>query len=113
MILWYTGNSGAGKTTAAREMARRTKSVLLDGDALREVWPGLTLTKADRWEQNLRAARLARMLGDQGFDVVVATICPYRDLRIECQKITGCEFVFLTGGKHGPEYPYEPAGEGI
>jgi len=39
--------------------------------------------------------------------VIVATICPYRDLRGRVQEITGCRFVYVEGGKKGKEYPYE------
>jgi len=113
-IVWFTGNTGSGKTTAARRLAQRTNSILLDGDALREIWPGLGLDEMSRRTQNLRAARLARMLADQGRDVVVATICPYRDLRAEVKRITNCEFMYMDGGKAGPEYPYEGRdGDGI
>lgn len=105
MITWITGNSKSGKTTLANRM--RKNEVILDGDAMRAVWPGLGLTKEDRCEQNLRIARLAKTLDTQGFDVIVSTICPYRDLRVEVQKITGCKFIYLEGGLEGKEYPYE------
>lgn len=108
MITWFTGNSGAGKTTLARALQRsRPRSILLDGDALRTVWPGLGLSPEHRWEQNMRAARLAILLEDQGFEVIVATICPYRELRAEIYRITGCKFVYVEGGRSGTEYPYE------
>lgn len=106
MITWITGQSGSGKTTKALRM--RTREIILDGDALRAVWPGLTLSREDRWEQNLRAARLAKLLEDQGHDVIVATICPYRELRDQVQEITNCTFIYLEGGKSGEDYPYEP-----
>jgi adenylylsulfate kinase len=105
MITWLTGNSGAGKTTRAEQM--RTHEVVLDGDVLRTIWPGLGFSKDDRLEQNWRAARLAKMLSDQGFDVLVATICPYRDQRRAIAQLIGCTFIYLAGGKEGPEYPYE------
>lgn len=105
MIRWITGNSEAGKTTLARGMRRH--EIILDGDALRGVWPGLDWSEVSRREQNLRTARLAKLLEDQGFDVIVATICPYRDLREQVRSITGCEFIYLEGGREGPEYPYE------
>ena len=47
------------------------------------------------------------MLDIQGFDVVIATICPYRDLREKVKEITNCRFIYLEGGKSGVEYPYE------
>ena len=105
MITWITGNTGAGKTTLAQKM--RKNEVVLDGDMLRKVWTDLDLSEQGRCEQNLRAARLAKMLEEQGFDIIVATICPYKDLRDQVQKITGCTFIYLAGGKSGVEYPYE------
>lgn len=109
MITWITGNTGSGKTTRAQEMRIKATgpTVILDGDELREIWPGLGFNRGDRWIQNLRAARLAKALETQGFDVIVATICPYKELRDEVLKITGCEFIYLEGGKQGEDYPYE------
>lgn len=104
-IQWITGNSGAGKTTLAKQMQRH--EILLDGDAMRAVWPGLGFTRLDRFEQNMRVARLAKELASQGFDVIVATICPYRALRKQIQAMTGCRFIYLEGGKTGKDYPYE------
>lgn len=108
MITWITGNSGAGKTTLARALAAgRHNALILDGDEMRAVWPGLGLSKQDRIEHNLRVARLAKNLESQGAEVIVSTICPYRDLRAEVKKITGCRFVYVEGGKTGKDYPYE------
>lgn len=85
----------------------RKHEVILDGDAMRAVWAGLGFTKEDRWEHNMRVARMAKELEDQGFDIIVATICPYRDLRADVQRITRCRFIYLEGGKEGKDYPYE------
>ncbi len=104
MIWWLTGNSESGKTTLAKKMK---DVVILDGNELRGCWD-LGFSKEDRWEQNLRAARLAKMIEKQGYDVVVSTICPYKALRSAVQAITKCKFVFLEGGKASTEeYPYE------
>ncbi|HEY1037173.1 MAG TPA: adenylyl-sulfate kinase [Candidatus Paceibacterota bacterium] len=107
MITWITGNSGSGKTTLANSMRVNLTDVILDGDAMRNVWQDLGFSEADRRTQNVRVARLALELERQGFHVIVATICPYRTLRAEIQKMTGCNFIYLKGGKVGPEYPYE------
>jgi len=104
MIWWVCGQMQSGKSTLAHRMKN---AVILDGDDLRTVWK-LGFSKDDRWEQNLRAARLAKIIENQGFDVVVSTICPYRDLRAEVQRICKCKFVYVEGGREpSKEYPYE------
>lgn len=107
MIVWFYGNSEAGKTTAAKAYIKANGGILLDGDALRAVWPGLGFSQADRWEQNLRTARLAKLLADQGNDVVVAVIAPYRELREEIRTLCDCQFIYIPGGRIGPDYPFE------
>lgn len=108
MIIWFTGNTGAGKTTMAKQVAK-PGDVVLDGDDLRRIWPGLDFSEEDRRQQGLRTARLAKYLGQQGFNIFVAVIAPYRDLRAEIAEICDCEFVYLSGGRSGSEYPYESA----
>lgn len=105
MITWVTGNSKSGKTTLAKKI--RTNEILLDGDTMRKIWPGLGFSEKDRVEQNLRTARLAVTLESQGFDVIVATICPYKSLREIVKKITNCRFIYLDGGITHKDYPYE------
>lgn len=100
MIEWVYGESGMGKTTLARKLVAQTPhAVLLDGDDLRRVWDDLGFDAANRREQNLRMARLARLLEMQGFPVVVATILPGDELRAEVGGITGCRFIRIEGDK--------------
>ena len=108
-VYWFTGNTKSGKTTLARRLSQgQHNTVLLDGDALREVWPGLGLSKEDRQEQCLRVARLAQMLSEQGLNVVVAVIAPYEDLRRRIINICGCAFIYVKGGlDNSEETPYE------
>lgn len=108
MITWITGNRGSGKTTLALKIvAADNRTILLDGDAMRTCWT-LGFTKEDRWEQNMRIARVAKVLDAQGFNVVVATICPYKELRSDIRKLTTCRFVFIEGGQEpSAEHPYE------
>lgn len=109
MITWFTGQSGAGKTTAALAHQRVHGGVLLDGDSMRAVWPGLGFSADDRWTQNIRIARLALLLTTQGCDVIVASICPFKGLREACDVIAGgIEWVWVTGGREtDTEHPYE------
>lgn len=107
MILWLTGNSGAGKTTLAEKMKERGV-VILDGDVLRgAISTDLGLTKKDRETHNLRVARLAKVLEQQGLFVVVSVICPYRSLRLRIRELIGCIFVHVVGGRKDRAYPYE------
>ena len=109
MILWITGNTGAGKTTLSKWITEfYPEAIVLDGNDLRKVWLDLDLSEEGRWEQNLRAARLANVLQNQVEVVVVAVICPYHDLRKEVQRICDCKFIYLYGGEEASEeYPYE------
>ena len=100
-VIWFTGHSGAGKTTIAKEymkfrnpkrlsfdnLRRMVNVVLLDGDEMREsVSLGAGFSKEDRKEHNLRIARLAKVLSEQ-VDVLVAVIAPIREVREEITKI--------------------------
>lgn len=112
MIHWFTGNTGAGKTTLANKM-KDARTIILDGDNCRYIWQDLDLSKEGRWEQSIRVARLAKELSDQGFNVNVAVICPYEKLRQEVKAICKCIFVYVPYGvipdeEHPYEIPEEP-----
>jgi len=80
MVLWITGLSAVGKSTIAKAYLRaKTNSsvstVLLDGDAVRELFGGdLGYDEQSRIEHIKRIQRLAKFLSDQGLDVVVAAL---------------------------------------
>ena len=87
--LWFTGLSGAGKSTIAgvvvdalRERGRRVE--LLDGDEVREhLSKGLGFSKADRDENIRRIGWVAAVLARNGVISVTAAISPYRSVRDE------------------------------
>jgi adenylylsulfate kinase-like enzyme len=110
MIIWLTGNTGAGKTTLAKALCRGDKTILLDGDEMRKtISTDCSFDKESRETSCLRTARLAKTLEDQGYAVVVAVIAPYEKLREQIREITNCVFVWLpTGKEHTEETPYEP-----
>ena len=109
-VWWFHGNSGSGKTYMALSHDVPNK-IVLDGDDLRECW-SLGFSKEDRIKQNLRIARIARLLWIQGFNVCVATICPYADLRKKIREILpDVRWVYVIGGKEpSDEYPFEEGG---
>lgn len=102
MIIWITGDRGAGKTTLAKQMRDLMPgTIILDGDEMRaSISVGLGFSDEDRLENNLRIARLARILEAQGFPVLVATICPER-VRQEVFYIAKCRFIHLRGSADG------------
>lgn len=86
-ILWFTGLSGAGKSTIANLVEKRLHSlgrhtVLLDGDNIRHgLSRDLGFTPADRVENIRRVAEVARLMADAGLIVLVAFISPFRHER--------------------------------
>ena len=87
--LWFTGLSGAGKSTIANIVveelrARGRKVELLDGDEVREhLSKGLGFSKADRDENIRRIGWVASVLARNGVVSVTAAISPYRAVRDE------------------------------
>src|SRR5258706_4472588 len=84
-VVWLTGLSGSGKTTAAIALAARIEQrsaercSVLDGDQLRRgLNSDLGFSPADRRENVRRAAEVAALMADAGLIVIVALISPYR-----------------------------------
>lgn len=83
-VLWFTGLSGAGKSTIAnlvdRKLTRMHRhSFLLDGDNVRHgLNRDLGFTEADRIENIRRIGEVARLMADAGLIVITAFISPFR-----------------------------------
>ncbi len=90
--LWFTGLSGAGKTTLTNEIvpqlkARGVKVEVLDGDEVRtNLSKGLGFSKEDRDTNIRRIGYVARLLSRNGVGVIVAAISPYKEIRAEVRK---------------------------
>jgi adenylylsulfate kinase len=85
--LWFTGLSGAGKSTIANLVvaelrARGHRVELLDGDEVREhLSKGLGFSKEDRNTNVERIGFVASLLSRNGVVAVTAAISPYREVR--------------------------------
>jgi adenylylsulfate kinase len=87
--LWFTGLSGAGKTTLTNELipqlrARGARVEVLDGDEVRaNLSKGLGFSKEDRDTNIRRIGYVSRLLARNGVGVIAAAISPYREIRDE------------------------------
>ncbi|MFL6734073.1 MAG: sulfate adenylyltransferase subunit CysN [Sphingomicrobium sp.] len=83
-VLWFTGLSGAGKSTIANLVEKKLVALgrhtfLLDGDNVRHgLNRDLGFTQADRIENIRRIGEVARLMADAGLIVLTAFISPFR-----------------------------------
>ena len=93
--LWFTGLSGAGKTTLAERIdkilrARGMKVEMLDGDVVRtNLSKGLGFSKEDRDTNIKRIGFVCKILSRNGVVAIASAISPYRDVRDEVQQDIG------------------------
>ncbi|MEN8445139.1 MAG: adenylyl-sulfate kinase, partial [Cyanobacteria bacterium J06555_13] len=92
VTVWFTGLSGAGKTTINDALVeklreRGVKLEVLDGDIVRtNLTKGLTFSKEDRDENVRRIGFVSNLLTRNGVIVLVAAISPYREIRDEVRE---------------------------
>jgi len=83
-VLWFTGLSGAGKSTIANLVEKQLLALgrhtyLLDGDNVRHgLNRDLGFTDADRVENIRRVGEVAKLMADAGLVVMVSFISPFR-----------------------------------
>jgi adenylylsulfate kinase len=97
--LWFTGLSGAGKTTISeiveRELRTKVGKVeVLDGDIVRtNLSKGLTFSREDRDTNILRIGFVADLLTRNGVGVIVSAISPYKEARDQVRRSIGEDFI--------------------
>lgn len=87
--IWFTGLSGAGKSTVSEILVKRLKAQnlkveVLDGDVVRtHLSKGLTFSKEDRDINIRRIGWVCEVLSRNGVAAIAAAISPYREIRDE------------------------------
>jgi adenylylsulfate kinase len=95
VTVWFTGLSGAGKTTIRMAVeqilrAQGEKVEVLDGDIVRQnLTRGLGFSKEDRDENIRRIGFVSHLLTRNGVIVLVSAISPYRNIREEVRQQIG------------------------
>ncbi len=95
VCIWFTGLSGAGKSTTAEVLTsllleRGRQVTLLDGDVVRtHLSKGLGFSREDRDTNILRIGFVAGEIARHGGTVICAAISPYRATRNEVRKMVG------------------------
>lgn len=95
-VLWFTGLSGAGKSTIADQLEKKfleegILSKILDGDELRNgLNKNLGFSEVDRMENIRRTAEVAKLLCDMGVMVIVSLISPTQAMRDLARRVVGC-----------------------
>ncbi|MDZ8033537.1 adenylyl-sulfate kinase [Nostoc sp. DedSLP04] len=94
VTVWFTGLSGAGKTTICQFVEKELRIQgyrveVLDGDAVRQnLCKGLGFSKEDRKENIRRIGFVAQLLARNNVIVLVSAISPYREIREEVRQMT-------------------------
>ncbi len=95
VTIWFTGLSGAGKTTITQALKEKLQAAdckleVLDGDIVRtNLTKGLGFSKEDRDENIRRIGFVAHLLTRNGVIVLVSAISPYREIREEVRARIG------------------------
>lgn len=96
-VIWFTGLSGAGKTTVAQHLERELYkrgflTQILDGDNIRSgINNNLTFTEADRLENIRRIAEVSKLLIHSGVITLNSFISPTEEIRQMAKDIIGEE----------------------
>ena len=83
MIVWLTGQPGSGKTTLCKQMMLNMGSDVfhIDGDDLRDLFDNKDYSETGRRKNIELAQQISQYLHNQGVDVLVSLVSPYKDQR--------------------------------
>jgi adenylylsulfate kinase len=83
MVIWLTGQPGAGKTTLAEWIRAHfyTNGIIIDGDDIRDVYQNKDYSEEGRRRNIEKAQDLALFLHHKNFTPIISLVSPYRDQR--------------------------------
>jgi adenylylsulfate kinase-like enzyme len=83
MIYLFIGQPGAGKSEMAKMLVDKLgeKTIWIDGDDLREIFPNKDYSYYGRLKNIERSFIIARFMSEKGYNVVISMVCPYRAAR--------------------------------
>ena len=83
MIYLFIGQPGVGKTEMAKMLVEKLgeKTVWIDGDDLREIFPNKDYSYYGRLKNIEKSFTIARFMSEKGYNVVISMVCPYRAAR--------------------------------
>lgn len=95
MIIWLTGQPGAGKTTICKEILQRNDNSVfhIDGDDLRDLFENKDYSESGRRKNIELAQQIAQYLHNKGKDVLVSLVSPYKDQRDKFKEKMGDNMV--------------------
>lgn len=112
MIMWFTGQPGAGKTTICNELIKKLikngvnkeKIFHIDGDDLRDIILNKDYSEKGRRSNIQTAMSIAAFLSNKKYIVLVSLVSPYLDLREDFKKKNNVlEFYLHTSQIRGRE----------
>ena len=94
MIIWLTGQPGAGKTTICKKIITKDPRFFhIDGDDLRDLFDNKDYSEVGRKKNIELAQQIAQYLNNKNEDVLVSLVSPYKDQRDKFKEKMGEKLV--------------------
>jgi adenylylsulfate kinase len=112
-IFWFTGQPGSGKTVLALLLKKHLEEKYndfvfhIDGDELRTLFNNMKYDKDGRETNITRAQDVAKFVHNNGFDVIVSMVSPFKEIREQFKEDMGMDILEIyvhTSNERGREH---------